>query len=153
VVTSLRLGIGSRTGIYGALEAEIGGLVRDSAGAAEMTSSGVLGTPTIAKTSAMVMSGLGVLGVRAGERNRFGIEVAGGMRNVSYHYTSHYLACENEMTVTASQKVLELRARASTWLTPFLSLGATAGASVIDRGDWMAGLYLGVHTHAFAGNR
>ena len=109
--------------------------------------------PTIEKSSATVSTALGVLGARAGERNRFGIELAGGVRTVRYEYTSRYLACETDAVVTASQSVVEVRARASTWLTPFVSLGATAGASVIDRGDWMAGLYLGVHSHAFAGNR
>jgi hypothetical protein len=153
VVTTLRLGIGSRSGFYGALEGEIGGLVRDSAGAAEMTSSGPLGSPSIAKTGALVSSAFGVIGMRGGARNQFAVELVGGMRNVHYSYESHYLACETTSSVSAALPVLEARVKVSTWASPFFNVGLTAGKSLIDQGDWMAGLYLGVHTHALAGNR
>jgi hypothetical protein len=49
--------------------------------------------------------------------------------------------------------LLEARARAALWLSPFLNLGVTAGASVIDRGAWMAGVNLGFVTQAFGGLR
>ena len=37
------------------------------------------------------------------------------------------------------------------WL--HLTAGVTVGSNVLDRGDWMAGVYLGAHSRAFAGTR
>lgn len=154
VVSSLRIGIGLRHGIYVAGDLELGGLVSPVASRAEMTTPGARGTPTISQNSAILMSGLAVVGAaRAAGRGSFGVEVAGGVRTLSYKYESHYGACEQTDRITTSAPVLEARARASVWLTPMIIAGATLGASLIDHGSWMAGLHLGVQTHAFGGQR
>ena len=45
------------------------------------------------------------------------------------------------------------RARATMWLSPFINVGVTAGASVIDRGAWVTGVHLGFVSRSFAGTR
>jgi len=47
----------------------------------------------------------------------------------------------------ASTLVLEPRLRAEIWMSSQLSLGATTGATLGEQGGWMAGLYLGIHSH------
>lgn len=151
---NMRFGFGSRIGLYVAADLELGKLVSTAGAHPEMIGSGTFGSPSITQSNAFMVSGLGVLGLRGGSGKRsYGIEAAGGARVVGYEYESRYLACQTEETLTATQSVLELRARASTWLTPFVSAGAMVGASVIDKGDWMGGIYLGVHTHAYGGSR
>jgi hypothetical protein len=82
-----------------------------------------------------------VFGVSGGPRLvRFGAELAGGIRLV-----------DTELGDAAEQGVLEVRARADLWLTPWLTLGAGIGTSLLDRGDWMTGVYLGAHSFAFGG--
>ena len=34
-----------------------------------------------------------------------------------------------------------------------MTAGATIGSNMLARGDWMAGVYLGFHSRAFAGGR
>jgi hypothetical protein len=80
-------------------------------------------------------------------RASFGIELAAGGRSV--HYTS--LTNESLMNASVSTGVVEPRARAEYWVSPYLALGAQAGTNVLARGDWMAGAYLSVHTRAFGG--
>jgi hypothetical protein len=46
--------------------------------------------------------------------------------------------------------VLEARARGSVWVTPFISVGATAGKSLVDEGT-VAGMYMQWSTRAFGG--
>ncbi len=151
VTTTLRVAMG-RT-IYGAGEVELGGLISDPTHV-EMTSSGSLGKPTIEQTSALAYGGLAVVGAQGATRNAtFGVELAGGVRGVTYRYSSRYLACETTDSLSVSRAVLEARARAATWLTPLISVGVTVGASVIDQHDWSAGLFLAAHTQAFGGGR
>ncbi len=151
VTTTLRVAMG-RT-IYGAGEVELGGLVSDPTHV-EMTSSGSLGKPTIEQSSAIAYGGLAVVGAQGATRNAtFGVELAGGMRGVTYHYSSRYLACETTDSVSVARAVLEARARAATWVTPLISVGVSVGASVIDQHDWSAGLFMAAHTQAFGGGR
>lgn len=51
------------------------------------------------------------------------------------------------------QWLLEARGRVDLWMTPWFTLGGMLGASLIDRGDWLAGAFIGVHTWSFAGDR
>lgn len=153
LLSTLRIGVGLPRGFYAAGEGELGGLVR-SESRAEMTSAGNLGAPALTPATNLAFGALGVLGIR-GETNRgtLGVEVAGGVRAISYRYDSHYLACETQASYTVASPILEARARAALWLSPFVSIGATAGASVIDRGAWMAGINLGFVSQAFGGLR
>ena len=45
--------------------------------------------------------------------------------------------------------VLEPRVRGELWLSPVITLGAAAGAEVTGEHAWMAGIYLGVHSHNY----
>jgi hypothetical protein len=72
---------------------------------------------------------------------------------VHYTFESSYHLSETSTTLVYNDGVVEARARGELWLSPWITAGATVGASVLDRGDWMAGVYLGVHSRAFAGSR
>ncbi len=152
VMTTLRVGAGGR-GIYGAAEVELGGLVSDSS-RAEMITRGEVGAPTIEQTSTLAFGALGVLGAQGSTRRAtFGVELVGGVRGVIYHYESRYLACQQTESIATSRPVLEARARASIWLSPVINAGVVVGSSVIDRGAFMGGVFLGANTRAFAGLR
>jgi hypothetical protein len=69
-------------------------------------------------------------------------ELVGGARAYSYA-SDHALSGEG---------VLEARARADLWITPWFTLGGTIGTSLIRGGEWLAGIYLGFHSHAYAGS-
>ena len=91
-----------------------------------------------------VLDGLLSLGVRGGLGPfSVGAEMAGGVMQSSFPKEP------NEQT----DAILEARGRAELWLAPWFTVGGAIGASLIDRGAWMAGLYLGVHTWAYAGDR
>jgi hypothetical protein len=147
VVAQLRLGAPLRHGFYVASELEIGALT-SSGVAAEMMSSGDLGTPTLTPSTTGVIGGVGVLGFggRLGVVD-LGLEVAGGGRVLAYSYDSHYGACETSSSITASSAVLEGRARASVWLSEHVTLSALAGKSALDDG-MMGGFSLGFSNHA-----
>jgi hypothetical protein len=86
----------------------------------------------------------GVAGVRHG--NRFGslaVEMVAGWRSVRYML--------NDQEHGAA--VLEPRVRGQLWLSEQFALGAAAGATLGDESSWMAGIYLGVHSHAFGSGR
>ncbi len=153
VVSTIRVGFGLPRGFYIAGDVEIGGITR-TAGRAEMTSTGMFGAPSITPSGSPTIGALGVAGFR-GElgRGSLGVEMAGGTRTISYNYESHYLSCVSTMTHRVSSSTLEARARASLWLSPFVNLGATAGASVIDRGGWMAGVHIGFVSQAYGNQR
>jgi hypothetical protein len=153
VVSTLRLGFGLTHGLYVAVDGELGGLADQAGGGVEMTSAGALGTPSIRQRGAVVASGLGVVGAHGNFGSALlGVELAGGARNISYQYESHYLACEQSPSLSVTTPVLEVRARASFWLSPFINVGASAGASLVDRGAWLAGINLGFVTKAHAAN-
>ncbi|MBA3503828.1 MAG: hypothetical protein H0T65_25930, partial [Deltaproteobacteria bacterium] len=154
VVTSARIGMGSRIGLYGAAEFEIGGLVHEPDRRAEMTSTGMYGAPKLEEQSALVLGALGVVGFQRGtKRMLLGAELLAGVRSVSYSYRSQYLSCVQTTTVAVARGVIEARARASYFLTPMISLGAQLGTSVIDERDWNVGVFLGGYTRAFAASR
>jgi hypothetical protein len=101
-----------------------------------------------------VVSSLGVVGVHgATGAGGVGVELAGGVSAVSYSFHSSYHDCEQATSVTAYAPVAEARARGELWLSPWLTAGVTVGASVLERGAWIGGLYLGVHSRAFGGER
>jgi hypothetical protein len=153
MVSTLRLGFGLGHGLYVALDGELGGLTDQAGGGVEMTSAGALGTPSIRQRSAIVAGGLGVVGAHGNVGPALlGVELAGGVRNISYTYESHYLACEQSPSLSVATPLLEVRARASYWLSPFINVGASAGASLVDRGAWLAGIQLGFVSQAYATN-
>lgn len=154
VTSNLRLGFGVGRGLYSGLEFEIGGVVSPAAANAEMTTSGTFGSPSLSQGNAVYLGFAGFAGYRAsGSRGSIAIEGAGGLRSVRYNFESSYHLCETSETFVSTTSVIEARARGELWLSPWLTAGAQLGTNVLDRGDWMAGLYLGVHSRAFAGTR
>jgi hypothetical protein len=45
--------------------------------------------------------------------------------------------------------ILEPRVRGELWLSPQVTLGGVMGAELSPEHPWMAGLYLGIHSHSF----
>ncbi|MDB4963488.1 MAG: hypothetical protein JWP01_3487 [Myxococcales bacterium] len=153
IMTSLRLGAGFARKFHALVEIEAGALV-GAAPHAEMTSSGTFGTPAIEDRGGVAINVAGVVGMtnRFG-RGRLGVELAAGVRTVSYSYASSYHGCETTSSFSAAAPLLEARVHGETFLTPWISAGATVGTSMIDRGAWMGALTVGFHTRAFAGSR
>jgi hypothetical protein len=154
VLSVTRIGMGIGGGAYAAAELELGGLTSPAAATAEMMTSGAFGSPTVQQERGFAIGGLGVAGYSA----RLGfatlaVEGAAGVRSVQYHFASAYLDCAQSTSIVDTRGVVEARARAESWLGPWVSAGATVGTSVIARGDWMAGLYLGLHSRSFGGGR
>jgi hypothetical protein len=126
---------------YIGAEGEIGGLV--SSPAVATTAEGPL---SMNATSAMLLGGAGVVGAMSRQGNAaFGVELAAGGRSVVYQLGDSSSAS----STSVGTAVVEPRARAQYWVTPFVALGAQVGANVIDHGDWMAGAFLAVHTRAY----
>jgi len=150
VVAQIRLVAPMRYGFYAGGELELGGITGSQV-AAEMITSGERGMPTLVSSSMALFGGVGVAGFggRLGAID-LGVEVAAGGRAVAYSYDSTYGACETSTTVGAGQAVLEGRARASWWISPRMSLTATAGKSALDDG-MVGGLSIGFSNQPHAG--
>lgn len=73
---------------------------------------------------------------------KLGIEAAGGGR----------LIVSEQSDDDDSELVLEGRARADIWLTPWITIGGALGSSFLNRGEWMAGVYFAAHTYSFGGH-
>lgn len=69
----------------------------------------------------------------------FAVELAAGQRWLRYG------GPDGEV----SRLIAEPRVRADFWLTQRLSLGAISGVTLGDQTAWMAGFYLGIHSHDF----
>ena len=154
VMSNLRVGFGISRHLYSGLEIEFGGLASPASASAEMTSSGTFGSPNVEQQRGIVLGVAAIGGYRiSGGRGSLAIEGAGGERSVSYHFASAYHDCETSSTITAMRTVVEARARAELWLSPWVTAGVSVGSNVLEQSDWNAGLYLGLHTRAFAGSR
>ncbi|MBA3455591.1 MAG: hypothetical protein H0T42_21030 [Deltaproteobacteria bacterium] len=154
VVSALRLGAASRRGVFFAVDVELGSITASTPTNHEMMSSGVFGSPTLTQDSGMAFNAAAVIGMRrAFGRGRLGVEVAGGVRAATYSLVSTYHNCETTTTLASAAPLLEARVGYEHWFNPFMSFGATAGASVIDRGSWMGGLHIGFHSRAFGASR
>jgi hypothetical protein len=130
MLSAMRIGLGIGAHLYVALEGEMGSATP---------------SPEIAdQTPGVFLGGYGVVGARAATRHAlFAVELVGGGRDV----------LENYEMAPANSRVLETRARVELPLGPWAAIGATLGSSVIEHDDWMAGLYVGVHSLAFSGGR
>jgi hypothetical protein len=124
IVFTERLGFGLSRHAYLAADIEIGSFAIDS--------------------SQVVVGGLGAFGL--GGRLAplsFGIEVGAGYRGIS----------NRDGTDLHGQGVLEARARGGLWVTPWFTLTAIAGASQLNRGEWMGGLVIGLHSRSFGNDQ
>jgi hypothetical protein len=152
VLSSLRGSVGLSRAVYGGIEVDLGSVTRPGPAATEMTSTGVFGSPDLQQGHGVLVDSLGVVGLHAAV-GFVGVELAGGLRAVSYSFHSNYHDCRQLTSVTALAAVGEARARGELWLSPWLTAGVTLGTSVLERGAWMGGVYLGVHSRAFGGDR
>ena len=151
VLSTLRVGFGLARGLYLAGELELGGVAQPAA-RVEITPTDAPLAPTIQPTSSLTVGGLAVAGFHGAlGGGTVGVELAGGVRSISYAYESHLLASTAHASLSATSPVLEPRVRAQGWLSPFVSVGAFAGASVLERGAWMAGVQLGFSSQPFGG--
>ncbi|MEO8701063.1 MAG: hypothetical protein ABI867_13525 [Kofleriaceae bacterium] len=75
----------------------------------------------------------------AGRFGSLGVEVVGGWRALRYSLGDEQV----------SKGIIEPRVKAELWLSPKLTFGGTAGATLGEEGVWMAGLFLGVHSNWF----
>jgi hypothetical protein len=104
-------------------------------------------SPSVHKTlapgqRAMAAGAALLLGLRDGGSSlTFGVELAAGGRVIDSHDV-----------LNGSEAVLEARAHAELWITPWFTVGALVGASLLDRGDWVTGLQLGFHSWSYGGN-
>jgi hypothetical protein len=154
VLSTLRASVVLPRGLYGGLELDLGGLTRTGQAATEMMSSGVFGSPSLAQDRGFIVDSLGVFGVRGATGfGGLGVELAGGVRTVSYRFQSDYHDCEQTTSVRAVGAVAEARARGELWLGPWITAGVTVGASLLERNAWMGGVFVGVHSRAFGGGR
>lgn len=152
VVGASRIGASLPHRLYLAAELEFGGAVAPAPTRVAVDAGG----PTLAAEHALVVAGDAVVGMR----HRIGagvlsFELAGGIRELRYPYRTTYANVPTADTtwITALAPVVEPRVRGELWATPWLTAGATVGASVIERDSWMAGVFLGFHQRAFAGER
>lgn len=82
-----------------------------------------------------------LFGLRGGSRRlKLGAEIAAGGRMVEIAFVD----ADDEL-------VLEARVRGQLWLTPWVTIGGLYGTSLRDRGEWLAGIQLGVHTYSWGG--
>jgi hypothetical protein len=84
----------------------------------------------------------GVAGLRHGlaQRLQVAAELVGGIRWVRYRLIGSH---------DDSVMIAEPRVRADLWLSPRVTFGAAAGATLGDRAVWMAGVYIGIHSADF----
>lgn len=124
-----RVGFLLTHGLYTALDFELGD-ISDS-------------RPTNPGAHAIVVDGLVSLGLRGG-LGPFVLrgELAGGV-----------MAASSTTRDLPTEGMLEARGRVDLWLSPWVTIGGAAGASLIRQGDWLVGLYIGFHTWSFGGDR
>ncbi len=140
--------------LYTAVEVDAGGLTRPGGATTEMMTTGAAGTPALSQGGGLVVDGLAAVGARATfGLGALGAELAGGLRMVSYGFDSQYLSCATTTSVLARAAVAEARVRGELWLGPWIAAGVTVGTSVLEQRAWMGGVYLGIHTRAFNGER
>ena len=154
VLSTMRISTALPRGLYTGLEVDLGGLTQTGQVGMEMMSTGVFGSPSLTQDRGFIVDTLGVVGARGTTGfGGLGVELAGGLRAVSYSFHSSYHGCEESTSVRALAPAAEARARGELWLGPWLTAGVMVGASILERSNWVGGLYLGVHSRAFGGVR
>lgn len=85
----------------------------------------------------------GVMGLRHDLAKRLAVaaELVGGIRWVRYSLVG--------ARADDSVMIAEPRVRADLWVSPRLTFGGAAGATLGDRAVWVAGVYIGIHSADF----
>jgi hypothetical protein len=92
------------------------------------------------RSGSNLAGGYGVIGGGAPFRlGTFGAELAAGWRSVR----------ESVEAPDVARAVLEPRVRGELWLSPQITLGSAVGADLTGQHAWMAGVYVGVHSHSY----
>ena len=134
MTVNFRIAMNLAHGFYAGIDGELGGL----------TEAGVL--TGVAPSSGVVVAGALVAGARTTiGPAAFALEGAVGGLAVIYGVDG--------ATIDSGRPLAELRGRAELWLDPWITGGAVVGTSVLESQDWMFGLYLGLHSRAFGGER
>jgi len=123
-----RAGVSLSHGAFAAFEIEMGNFAAGSE----------------ADSHDIIVGGLGQVGLRA----HLAPLTLGGELGLGYRGYS-----EPDSYELVGELVVEARGRAEVWLSPWFTIGAVAGSSLRRHGDWMAGISLGFHTQAYAGER
>lgn len=111
--------------LYGGLELEV---------SPTLPPAGAVGARTFGAGSSLL------LGLQGGSQTvKLAAELAGGVRIID--------SADDE----GLEPVLEARARGDLWLTPWATVGVVVGTSLLDRREWMTGIFLAAHTYAFGG--
>ena len=94
----------------------------------------------LAEPGSNLAGAYGILGAEgASHFGSLGVELATGWRGVRYTIDS------NEV----NDAIVQPRVRGQLWVSPQVTLGAAAGATLVGDRGWMAGVYLGVHSSLF----
>lgn len=154
VLSTLRAGVGLSHGLYTAVEVDLGGLTQPGRAATEMMTTGSFGSPDLQQERGFVVDSTATIGVHgATHAGGIGAELSGGLRAVSYSFQSNYHDCQQATSITVFAPIAEARVRGELWISPWLTAGATVGTSVLEQHSWMGGVYVGVHTRSFGGER
>lgn len=125
-----RLGFGITHHLYAALDIEFGNFGEFDSNSATARD--------------VVLDGMGSIGLRGSLGPlSLAVEVAGGGLAYTYPTDADY----------HTEPVVEVRGRADVWLAPWFTVGAMAGSSLLRSGEWVGGVYVGFHTHAYADDR
>ncbi|HEU4611081.1 MAG TPA: hypothetical protein VFS15_03350 [Kofleriaceae bacterium] len=124
-----RLGFQLLHPLYGALEVELGNFT-------------YTGTESSRSARDILLVGAGAIGLRGNLAfAALGVELAGG--GLAYSHPDD--------RGLRGAPLLEVRGRADIWLTPWFTVGATLGTSLIRDDEWLAGVSLATHTAPFGG--
>jgi len=142
VAPQLLIGLRLAGPLYVANELELGGIASGPGVRAEIN-----GAPAgqVSTTYAAVRGVVG-LSVQA-EPLMVSAEIAGGMRLLAYKIK------DEAASSTQTRTELQVRVRLDVWLRPRMTIGATVGKSLLDRGDTFVALSVGGHLRAFGGAR
>ena len=98
----------------------------------------------LAEPGSNLAGAYGILGAEGASRiGSLGVELATGWRGVRYSIDSD----------DVNDAIVQPRVRGQLWVSPQLTLGAAAGATLVGDRSWMAGVYLGVHSNLFGSFR
>lgn len=149
VGADLRIVAGRRW--YAGAEASIGGIAADETAMEAVTVEAMDGV-TFAPTMQLHVAGGVVAGVRmpVGRLTVSGELFAGG-RMIQAEIASAYGYCETVVHARDHAVVVEPRARVDLWVSPWMTVGAFAGADLATADARVFGLYLGGHARAFDG--
>lgn len=94
----------------------------------------------LAEPGSNLAGAYGIVGAEGASRiGSLGVELATGWRGVRYTLDSD----------DVNDAIVQPRVRGQLWVSPQVTLGAAAGATLVGDRSWMAGVYLGVHSNLF----